>query len=621
MQINAQARLEEYYKSYDEYLAVYSQLAGIPEEKLSLQTRQLRASVDTKFNNTKLLIALLDPWFFILNYGYTQDERDYENPFKPFIGKYQQPEDYKYLKDITKIWVSYPRIIVPKSRQLMITWLFCHLYLWDALTNVGKRNGMQTKNEEAAKQLIDRVEVIINHLPPELKPRIRRTDDPPRIRILDTKSEVWGLPQGPDVARSHTFSNYLIDEAWLQDDLEETYLAAHPASVRLALVCSTPKNLNRSAVFFNSVADDEYGTENISEDVPHGEIPGYTIDVRRNRNSFIRAGAFFWHVPHRWLIKEEDGKITRSWVTTEEWEKEHSKGYSEIAWRREQCGETVGSLGERIFERDVMEMVRRDIIPPLAIGKLIINEVGEIKFVNDATGPLKIFEWPIKEEILGKRIIQPSRQYACGVDTGAGLNLGDYSVAAVGDKKTGKVVAVWRSRRKPITFAHELYMLLKFYNSAFVVPEANSYGFSMIEELMTGCPERKIAPYDNIYRPKLEGWKESPTRVGLFTNWQNKWSLLEQCAQGVRDRKLIITAKEIADEMEHYIRFEDETLGAAKGRDDCVSAIALLYRGLKDSFLVEEPSLPGDEEDDWDWDGPFAERHTETKKYCDVTGY
>ena len=584
-----------------------------------------QAQLAKQIQDLRIIIALRDAWFFILNFGYSQDERDVEEPFKPFIGLQEEPQDYRYFKELTQLWLNELLLIVPKSRQLRITWLFCHLYLWDVLTNTGRLNGMQTKNEEAANKLIGRVEVIIQNLPPGLRPLYKRTFDPPKIRILNPKnpkvilSEIWGLPQGENVGRSHTFSNYLIDEAWLQDDLEETYCSARPASVRLTMVCSAPRNLNKSAVFFGQVSDDEYGIENVPDSEVSSIIPGYSIDVRRNKNGFVRAGVFYWHVPHRWLITKKDGVIQREWVTTDVWEKGESRGYSDIAWRREQRGEFGVSLGEQIFEMKMMREVEKTIRPPLAVGKLVMSERKEIKFIDDVTGPLEIYEWPVKEdrEKFG-RVKVHKGQYAAGADIGAGLSAsGDYSVAAVGNKKAKEVSALWRGRRRPIAFAHELYMLLAWYNNAFIVPESNSYGLSTIDELKDGNRERGIPPYGNIYRSKMADdiMDREQQKYGWYTSWKSKWKLIEQFAEAVRDNRIIITSRQIAQEMGYYIKFEDGKTGASRGKDDCVIATALLYQGFKDDpYIKPEEDVVADkywEEDEEELAGTV----------CNVTGY
>jgi hypothetical protein len=87
-------------------------------------------------------------------------------------------------------------------------------------------------------------------------------------------------------------------------------------------------------------------------------------------------------------------------------------------------------------------------------------------------GELAIWKWPIDGHL-----------YVIGADPASGIEGGDYSAAAVLDRTTQEIVAVWHGRCSPIEWAHALMDLATFYNVAMLAPEiTGGHGFSVLEE-------------------------------------------------------------------------------------------------------------------------------------------
>jgi hypothetical protein len=103
-------------------------------------------------------------------------------------------------------------------------------------------------------------------------------------------------------------------------------------------------------------------------------------------------------------------------------------------------------------------------------------------FEPQARGPLVVYKRPA-----------PNRRYVAGADVAEGIDVGDgtiggtdpdWSVLIIADADTGEQVAKLRGRFEPDLFAEYSAAVLRWYNWAFIVPEANGPGIAYIEGLL-----------------------------------------------------------------------------------------------------------------------------------------
>ena len=210
-----------------------------PVEELSkeqaLERLKILASSE-EARNLEWRMCQKDPLHFIFNplkYTWTRDEHDAEHPIKPL-----PPKDYLRLiiDQIHKNQV----LLIPKSRQLMVTWVISMYLLWDAIFKGYRLNIIQSKKEEDAANLTfnkninsSRISFALSRIPKWL---LRNPDGSP-LRINRTYcrisfsngSSIWGIPQGGDVIRSNTASIIFSDEAAFQPEFEAAYMAAQPS--------------------------------------------------------------------------------------------------------------------------------------------------------------------------------------------------------------------------------------------------------------------------------------------------------------------------------------------------------------------------------------------------------
>jgi len=191
--------------------------------------KELRLRIHARLilrNRILLELARRDPWVFITKFCRTLDSHDRKNPIKLFPNR-------PYLKQLTRLWLDHPLLAVAKSRQMLATWLFVCLYLWDAIMSPGRLIFLQSKREEdaighatAAPGLLGRTRFVLERLPRELKPDFKATVN--KIEFPALNSTIWAIPQGPDVLRQHTASGILSDEMAFQYLAEDAYTAAIP---------------------------------------------------------------------------------------------------------------------------------------------------------------------------------------------------------------------------------------------------------------------------------------------------------------------------------------------------------------------------------------------------------
>jgi len=166
-----------------------------------------------------------DPWEFLRLCVITIDQVDKENPIKPF------PAHLKYLKLYTRIWQRSPKLVVPKSRRMFMSWINIALHLWDTMFHEGRFNAIVSKKEDDANELIDRAHLIYqnipeNVIPRDVLPKAEKTFN--KLQFPEIRSTLQGFPQGADQLRQFTFSSIFADEMAFWEHAQKMYSASYP---------------------------------------------------------------------------------------------------------------------------------------------------------------------------------------------------------------------------------------------------------------------------------------------------------------------------------------------------------------------------------------------------------
>lgn len=160
---------------------------------------------------------------FIFKYARTYDPHwEYKgmemesNPFPApsYIDSVTGEEKPHYLKIICDVWDRDKLILVPKSRQLMVSWIFCALNLHLAISKSTQAIFFVSRKLENAGldnqlSLLSRAKFIFDHLPEEMQPEMEVTKQPPILKFPENGSFIQGCSQDSEALRSYTASSML----------------------------------------------------------------------------------------------------------------------------------------------------------------------------------------------------------------------------------------------------------------------------------------------------------------------------------------------------------------------------------------------------------------------------
>jgi hypothetical protein len=160
-----------------------------------------------------------NPWLrlWVPGWAKTMDEHDEVNPYKLF-------PDKDYLRILAHAWVFSPRLAVPKSRQLMVTWLFCAIAAHTVLFRQAQRIAVISKKFDDADALLGRVGTVIEGLPSDrfyVPWDARKDRKEGLLSVRPNGSFIHAMGEEAKGLRSYTFSWVFSDEASFQDQFRE----------------------------------------------------------------------------------------------------------------------------------------------------------------------------------------------------------------------------------------------------------------------------------------------------------------------------------------------------------------------------------------------------------------
>ena len=190
---------------------------------------------DTRLQNIEWFNCHDDPYYFLTNWAKTLDVHDEKNPIKCF-------PDKEYIKILVDIWLNNQLLLVLKSRQMMMSWLFTTLYLWDVIFHEARMIFFQSKKAEDADDILKRSKFVWDNLPKFLKKYYKNDEfyelkcNPQhngqhvsgKMVFPDINSEIRAIPEGGDVIRMHVASGILSDEMAFQPEAKDAFTASKP---------------------------------------------------------------------------------------------------------------------------------------------------------------------------------------------------------------------------------------------------------------------------------------------------------------------------------------------------------------------------------------------------------
>jgi hypothetical protein len=151
----------------------------------------------------------------------------------------------------------------------------------------------------------------------------------------------------------------------------------------------------------------------------------------------------------------------------------------------------------------------------------------------------------------------------------------DFSTFHIIDVDTGEVVAEYKGKIRPDTFAELINEFGLKYNKALVCPENNSYGFATILKLQElRYPKiyyrQKKAVYIGNYIPP-----SSPETAGFNTNGKSRGTILAKLEEVIRNKQLISYSSRFYEELKVFTWQSGKVQARSGFNDDLVMSLAI----------------------------------------------
>lgn len=241
--------------------------------------------------------------------------------------------------------------------------------------------------------------------------------------------------------------------------------------------------------------------------------------------------------------------------------------------------------GRPVF--DMGAIARQPSSDPSITGELIEERFGpRVQIIlepsSDGRGLVRVWRRP-----------EPNHRYVIGLDACKGIDANsgtgtadpDFAVAHVLEADSGEQVAVMRGRIEPAEFGRQVWALMRYYNLAYCVPDADSFGVAVIEELL-----RQQVPGELLYRRKRDAHDQNATPLqylGFITTVTSKPQVISDLQMALRQRAITVRDPITLGELRTFVFKPNGSTAAEEGaHDDTVMALALAVLAIKESYLL-----------------------------------
>jgi len=268
---------------------------------------------------------------------------------------------------------------------------------------------------------------------------------------------------------------------------------------------------------------------------------------------------------------------------------------AQLNWRRKtistECRGSVDTFNQEYpaTAQDAFLASGRPVFDHKALAHMPIREgtPGELERVDDGSPQIRLtFRMRDHGALTIWQRPQPGHRYVAGADPSKGIDVSgdrkgqnpDYSVALLADAESGVQVALLRARIRPVAFAEYLALVCRWYNWAYLVPEANDPGF--IDALV-----RTGYPMEMIYQRQRDPTDRRPGKIdeiGFETTSLTREWLVAAAEDAVRTMSITILSSVVYGEC---LRFVIKPNGKKEhqdgAHDDCVFGLAFAEIGRR----------------------------------------
>jgi hypothetical protein len=182
---------------------------------------------------------IADPLEWLQRHTQTRDSHWREagalSPYRPFPEK-------PYFRPLVEGFQAEPVLLVEKSRDMMLSWLFVGLFTHAAMTIEGIEILFQSQKEEKAFELVEYAKTLYERQKPEIQKAYPLARSLRQMADGELEfahgSKIVGIPGGGDQIRSYHPWGLLMDEAAFMPEAGKAYDHAVPVCSKIVVVSS-----------------------------------------------------------------------------------------------------------------------------------------------------------------------------------------------------------------------------------------------------------------------------------------------------------------------------------------------------------------------------------------------
>jgi hypothetical protein len=234
--------------------------------------------------------------------------------------------------------------------------------------------------------------------------------------------------------------------------------------------------------------------------------------------------------------------------------------------------------GEDWFKQVTANLSKRQIAQEYLCDFSISGEtyldVVTLEWINSIITPPKMREGTDNNVWIWKQPLS-EHEYIISADVSRG-DAKDFSTFHVIDVSESEVVAEYKGKIRPDTFAELINTYGIKYNKALVCPENNSYGYATILKLQ----ELK---YPRLYYRRRKGAyignyvpEQTPDVAGFNTNGKTRGTVLAKLEEVLRNKQLVVYSSRFYEELKVFAVNANGRASARRGyNDDLVMSLAI----------------------------------------------
>lgn len=456
-----------------------------------------------------------DPIYFIEKYCMVRHPKHGLVPFKL----------YNYQKDAIRNFINNRNTIVNKARQLGFTTLTAAFIAWLILFHKDKQVLVVSTKAEIAKEMTDRIKVMLNHLPDWLYLADFVENRAHKISLTNGSS-VESVARSDDAGRSKSLALLVIDEAAHIRNMDEMWkgLKSTVATGGKTIALSTPKGIGN---WFYKIYSDAVA----------GANDWYPMLVN------------WWECPEYAYDLEDDPETPGGKTST--WFREFTKDMSPSQVRQELLTEFL-ETGDTFFTSQTIKMLAEKAKHP-------ISRTGRDNAV-----------WTWVEPVLGHK-------YLLSTDTASGAGE-DYSAYHVIDLNTMEVVCEYMGKIQPDLFGDMCIEAAEKYNMAYIAAD-NQGSFAH-----AACYHIKNAGYKNMMFfnkdfKMVDRWVAEYERLapGIPTDVRNRGAMVAKLEEYLRKGLITTYSHRLVNELYTFaiINGKPQAIKSPGCHDDLIMALAL----------------------------------------------